>query len=71
VPCEYTGRYRYRHKKTFFQNILLVLQIEISCRDLDPLKGYFDTFVFWRDASPEDIKANIEWTEYIPPDVTS
>lgn len=68
MGCNHTGRYKYRFKKTWFSGEQVILQVEVSCTDFDPLKGHYDTFVFWRDAVPMDLTHNsiVQWTEYIP-----
>jgi hypothetical protein len=70
VSCRHTGRYRYRTKKTWFSGCeLLILQVEISCIDFDPMKGHNEQIVWWRDANPRDLTDNdvIQWTAYIWP----
>lgn len=66
--CEYTGRYRFRTRRTIFLNEILVLQIEIICKDYDPIRRQNETLVLWRDATPTDLRIwhnseKIEWTE--------
>lgn len=67
--CEHTGRYKYRFKKTWFSGgEKVILQVEITCTDFDPLKGHNETLVYWRDAVPRDLTHNsvVQWTEYTP-----
>ena len=54
---EPTGRIRYRVLHRWFRNPLMILQIEISGRNIYPCGPSIEIehITFWRDARPQDI----------------